>query len=768
MRKVLIIIIATFTVAVGYLIISANTLVKKGTHHSAESSIVWDLYTDIFTNGGRIVYASGDPAFAERYIELANQIKKTLRMKNVSLIADTSVSQKDIENFSFLVLGTTKSNSFLNSLKKRLPVNLQEKTFTFSNNVYDKREDLVTFIIPNPLNTKKFILVHTGIDEEYVSQNLKFEILNDLIISRNHETMLTASITNNKNGDWLFDKNNIRNYESNFRIIKEDENFRYVLKTKDSGKSNIDEITLVNTAGLLKLKNFLGPNFKPVKVQINLYSNFEDKGLITLNTTLSHISSTNREVHLVSNDWINGNDFNSFTQLLVNEHLGKPESHFLQRGIGMYFSANWRGKGYKYWASLLYQSGNVPHLRDLLNEEKAKYESDFIVDPLSGAFIDFAVKKYGSDELISKYANWNPSETELKNIEPFWHEYLDELLVEFKEKIKHDKTKFNSEVPSFLKGFNFAHEGYDIHNGYLSRTAIESLKKLKSLNVNAIAVNPFTSIRDEKKREPLAFWRSPHTENDQSMIFLAHKSKELGLTMIMKPHIYLWKSWPGGIEMNSEEEWEKFYEDYYRWIRHYAILSEMYEIPVLCFGNELAKATLHNQDRWREIIQKLRMIYSGKLVYGANWGEEFENISFWDELDYIGISNYYPLSKIADPDDNDLYNGAVDVMNGIESVQKKFNKPVLFTEAGFRSSMFPWQSTFEDNKHKRDTNYSSQVRSYEAFYKAAFQRDWLSGIFWWKWPSYLDDGGDPHSDLYTPNFKPTEQVVKKWYGKNRN
>ncbi len=90
---------------------------------------------------------------------------------------------------------------------------------------------------------------------------------------------------------------------------------------------------------------------------------------------------------------------------------------------------------------------------------------------------------------------------------------------------------------------------------------------------------------------------------------------------------------------------------------------------------------------------------------------------------------------------------------------------MLFTEAGFRSSTAPWQSSFEKDKKLQDTTFASQVRSYEVFYKAAYKRDWLEGIFWWKWPSYLEFGGDPHRDLYTPNGKPTEDVVREWYGK---
>ncbi len=347
-----------------------------------------------------------------------------------------------------------------------------------------------------------------------------------------------------------------------------------------------------------------------------------------------------------------------------------------------------------------------------------------------------------------------------------WFSYLKSLVDEYQNEIEKDRNNFNNKIPKFLKGFNFAHEGYDIHNGYLSRTAYRSLEKLIRLNVNSIAVNPFTSMRNEKKLEPLAFWRSPHTENDQSMIYLAHAAEKLGLVFLMKPHIYLHRSWPDGIEMSSKEEWDKFIDSYYRWIRHYAIISEMYNIPILCVGNELSKETLQNEENWIAMFNKLRKIYSGKLVYGANWGNEFEKLTFWNHLDYIGISNYYPISKDLNPTDEELLKGASDVLDKIEEVQRKYNKQVIFTEAGFRSSTAPWQSSFEKDKKLQDTTFTSQVRSYEAFYKAAYERDWLAGIFWWKWPSYMNEGGDPHHDLYTPNDKLTENVVRKWYGKN--
>ncbi|MGH7602165.1 MAG: hypothetical protein ACREOI_37850, partial [bacterium] len=56
---------------------------------------------------------------------------------------------------------------------------------------------------------------------------------------------------------------------------------------------------------------------------------------------------------------------------------------------------------------------------------------------------------------------------------------------------------------------------------------------------------------------------------------------------------------------------------------------------------------------------------------------------------------------------------------------------------------------------------------YEAItqaFKKAMEKDgdWLAGIYWWKWPTMLEDGG-PQDNQFTPNGKPAAEVVMKWY-----
>ena len=134
-----------------------------------------------------------------------------------------------------------------------------------------------------------------------------------------------------------------------------------------------------------------------------------------------------------------------------------------------------------------------------------------------------------------------------------------------------------------------------------------------------------------------------------------------------------------------------FFEHYYRWMRHYALLAEMYEADMLCVGVEFAQATLAREEDWRQLIRRLRGIYRGPLVYAANWGEEYEQLAFWDELDAIGLNCYYPLGQEDSLDLPELTRRFSAILDKVEKTANKWNKPLFFTEIGFRSVAAPWQ-----------------------------------------------------------------------------
>ena len=748
--------------ALVYLVInphSYNSIYKQNQNTEINRRL---LFEDLYRNGGLIIYAASNNSFSQQYLNDAERIQENFKWAHLKIIPDTAVTSSELKNNSMIILGTYKSNKILGELSAQLPVKFSDSSFSFNHQKFKDPSTTINLFFYNPLNRKKLCYIISGINDKYVLHVSGIRAIGDIRIVQNGLCSELGFFKLNSHGNWILDQNRFHNFLDEKKVYNISKNFRYTVYSKTIDYKQVKKIDLVNEASLKKLKQFFGKNFHSSRINFNIFDNFEDKGLITGNTELSNINNTDSSIDLVINSWINGNDFSKAALFLIRKNIGSPKVDFLEQGLSLYFSNNWRDKGYKFWASFIYQSGDIPELNEMLDNYSLEYDSYFLTDPLSAGFVSFLIKKFGKENFINNYLKWNKN---YLNLEGEWKKYLASFSKNYLKEIKDYKNNFPHDVPEFQKGFCFAHEGYDIYNGYLSREAKQSVEKMKSLGANSFSITPFTSMRDANKPVPLRFWEFAGAENDESLIYLSHLSQKLKMNVILKPQIYLGEnSWPGNIEMTNKNDWQKFFHYYFNWISHYAMLAEMYKIPILCIGNELSKATVGHEEDWIKIVKKIRKIYSGKIVYGPNWSSEFSKLTFWKYFDYIGLSEYFPLSDKDNPTDEELFKGAQKVMKKIHSIQKKYNKSIIFTEVGFRSTGEPWKTAFESNT-KNETNLQNQARCYNALFKAAYSQNWIAGMYWWKWPSYLTYGGSPENKHYTPNNKPAEEVVKRWYSK---
>ena len=236
-------------------------------------------------------------------------------------------------------------------------------------------------------------------------------------------------------------------------------------------------------------------------------------------------------------------------------------------------------------------------------------------------------------------------------------------------------------------------------------------------------------------------------------------SRHLGVTNMLKPHLWVRDGWVGEIEMKSEADWKLWFANYQSFILEYAALAERLRMPMLCIGTELEK-TSGKEKEWRLIIQEIRKVYSGKITYAANF-TEFEQVKFWDALDYIGIQAYFPLAKDHDPQLNELIKSWGDHMPDIEKVVKKYQKPVLFTEIGYcdtaDAAIQPW--IWPNERIEVAISEEIQAICYEAFFQTAWKKSWMAGVFFWKWyPEQPRRKPD-----FTPQGKKAEQVMKTYF-----
>ena len=279
---------------------------------------------------------------------------------------------------------------------------------------------------------------------------------------------------------------------------------------------------------------------------------------------------------------------------------------------------------------------------------------------------------------------------------------------------------------------------------YGSPDSMDMVRGLASFGVDSIALIPYGFSRGNPLEIRIASARS--WENDAGIVRLAAMAKEMGMRVMLKPHV-----WRGRAEATSTPEAKRiWFEQYTKFLEHYARLAVRINADLFCVGVELGALT-QEEAQWRSLIRKVRGIYDGPLVYAANFGEEFERIRFWDALDYIGLDNYYAL-----PED---YSAAA-LLKKVEAVQRRYRKPVLFTEAGFSSAEDARKTPWADETANA-VSLEEQTRCYEALLQAFYSKKWFHGVYWWKVGT--NGYGGPDNNSMTPWGKPAMELVKKYY-----
>ena len=196
------------------------------------------------------------------------------------------------------------------------------------------------------------------------------------------------------------------------------------------------------------------------------------------------------------------------------------------------------------------------------------------------------------------------------------------------------------------------------------------------------------------------------------------------------------------------------------WFRSYGdVLGELAAVGAvtgakrLAVGSELSSLD-GDLDRWRPLVERMRAIFSGKLVYSANW-DHYQRRPLYDLVDEEGISAYFNLRDAAGPaDDAALEAGWRRVRREIDAWRVGRTRPLIFTELGYRSragaTAAPWDETAGGTP-----DVEEQRRAFAAFRRVWAAAPTLTGVYVWNWYGY----GGPGTTSYTPRGKPAENEV---------
>lgn len=299
-----------------------------------------------------------------------------------------------------------------------------------------------------------------------------------------------------------------------------------------------------------------------------------------------------------------------------------------------------------------------------------------------------------------------------------------------------------------------------------SRDSINSshIKPVQNIRSNYVALMPFGFIKDVSSPKITHNTdRQWFGETENGLLQYAEWFQKENIGILVKPQIWVWKgAFTGKIKMNSDENWVALEDSYRAFILTYAAAAEKVNAELLCIGTELEEFVKNRPQYWRQLIQEIREVYKGELTYAANW-DEFSRVPFWDALDYIGIDAYFPLSDNKTPTIAIYEQGWQPHKKQILALQKQYQKPVLFTEFGYRSVDFSGKKPWDSKRVEGGVNLEAQTNALQAIHNQFWNEDWFAGGFIWKWFHSHDRVGGEQNNRFTPQNKPAERLLKELY-----
>ncbi len=288
-----------------------------------------------------------------------------------------------------------------------------------------------------------------------------------------------------------------------------------------------------------------------------------------------------------------------------------------------------------------------------------------------------------------------------------------------------------------------------------------------NLGSNYIALIPYAFIPGRSTEVIFDAPQQWYGETIAGTIQMIKQSREKELKIMLKPHVWVkGDGWAGDFQLETEEEWLKWEKAYEKYILAYAKIADSLDVELFCFATEFRMVVRNRPSYFPKLIEKIRTVYDGKLTYAANW-DNYDQVTFWNQLDYIGIDAYFPLCDERTPTVKSLKHLWLPYRNKLMQLALIEDKQILFTEFGYRSADYAagkhW--TFD---RTTPLNLVAQRNAYEALFQTYWNEQWFAGGFLWKWfPNHSMAGGNKNNE-FTPQNKPAEDIVTKYYRQYKN
>jgi serralysin len=318
-----------------------------------------------------------------------------------------------------------------------------------------------------------------------------------------------------------------------------------------------------------------------------------------------------------------------------------------------------------------------------------------------------------------------------------------------------------------VEGFGYLS---NFNGDFGSPAGLAAMQEVAATGANSIELSPRLFTQTKTSNDVIA--DPAKTESDANIAAAIQQAHDLGLSVLLKPNVT-------GLDGTNQaritpSDPAAFFASYTAEMVDLARVAQQAGAESFSIGNELsALSGSQYRDYWVTLIDDVRQVYSGQITYSAAT-DEANHVSFWDQVDVIGINAYPPLTSSLDPTVADMvtawnsvpkdnywaaamnYQSPVDFFH---SLSLEYGKQVEFTETGYRS--LDGTNISPGGGSGSTPDPQEQLDAFNAFFQV-----WSSeGGSWFRgaqiWGSDIAYDSSPTS--YSPLGKPAEGLIREWY-----
>lgn len=299
--------------------------------------------------------------------------------------------------------------------------------------------------------------------------------------------------------------------------------------------------------------------------------------------------------------------------------------------------------------------------------------------------------------------------------------------------------------------------------GYGSAASARALDEAVAMGATWVSITPFGRVWNLTPRGIDYSFEAPFAENRNAVGRFVEMAHARGLRVMVVPHLWVESGeWRALIDPGTTEDWNRWTNDYRKFVLAWAELSARTKVDVFSVGVELRSwVTTSRVSSMVSLVHEVRSVYPGLVTYSANWDDAADTL-FWDEVDLIGINAFYPLTDKEGAGFSTLLTGAQKVATEVGTLAEGARKPVLLTEVGYTTrrdpAVHPWE--WPESMSGVVIDEQAQRDAYAALLAPFVDASWCAGFFVWRLYADPDDVSQEPEYGFSPRGKLAELVLR--------